>query len=220
MIKYFITPNVLTMIINGKQIFVPSSHLNYQTMCKALKKGCQDVNELMSLNDLKNCMLTEFPDYVEIDEHGKLVLKYCHKVNMDKFTKEALQSKRDGKDMQGFFCLLANMSENKTIDVAEFVQWLKSCGRRYTITGTILSYGYIDATGECFLVDKIDDNTNAIVEVKPQILEMYEDTDGKWECVRKIKQGDYTVLWQGVYKNLPNIDDFNVFNGDSLLDCF
>lgn len=220
MIKYFITPNVLTMFINGKQIFVPSSHLNYGTMCKVLKGGCQDEKEIMTLNDLKNCMLTEFPDFVEVAEDGKLVLKHCHEVNVEKFTKEALQSQRDGKDTQGFFCLLMNMSENKTIGVADFLQWLKSGSCRYTINGTILSYGFIDDGGVCFLQEAADKNTNAIVDIKPQLLEMYVNEDNKWTCVHKIKDGSFTVMWQGENKNLPNIDSFNVFSGDGLLDCF
>lgn len=218
MIKYFITPNVLTVIVNGRQMFVPKSHLNYGTMCRILKEGCQDEKVIMDLFDLKQCMLVEFPEYVELDENGKLVMKYCHQINLDKFVKEVLTQQRDGACISGFFMLLMNMSQNNTVDTYSYLQFMKSSGWVFSPMGSILCYAKVFEENSCLICKK--DKADAIISIHPKDIEFYRES-GRLQCGTAINRNvvNVSVEWQGNNENIPELKDFNVFNGEEMLDC-
>ena len=218
MIKYFITPKVLTVIINGKQMFVPQSHLNYDTMCNALRQGCKDEKVIMDLFDLKKCMLVEFPNYVEIDENGMLVLKYCHEIDMAKFTKETLLQKRDGACVESFFILLSNMSQNKSVDTYQFLQWLKKKGYTYSHMGTILCYARVfDNDGDVLFADKRD--ANAIISIHPKYIK-FMTVDGVLKEKTLVRsEASLEIEWNGNNEPVPSLENFNVFNGNDMLGC-
>lgn len=211
MIKYYSTPNVLMIDIKGQQMFTPKTHPNYEKIYKALKQGCQDENEIKNLFDMKKCLLSEFPDYVEVDDQGRFVLKYCHQVNMDDFAKEVLIRNNKGENINGFFSLLINMNQNKTIETYQFLQWLKKNKMSYSPLGMIKCYAIVWKDGEVSIeVGK----SEAIIYVHPKELIFNE---GMTFPNQNLKNEKVLIKWQGKASDAPDLENFEKMDGDDLL---
>lgn len=196
-------------------MFAPKTHPNYEKIYKALKQGCQDENEMKNLFDIKRCMLSEFSDYIEIDDKGQLVLKYCHQVNMDKFAKEVLVRNNNGECINGFFSLLINMNQNKTIETYQFLQWLKKNKMSYSPLGLIKCYAIVWNSGEVSIeVGK----SEAIILVHPKELKFYSNNGEMTLSNENLKNEKVLIKWQGKIFDAPDLEDFEKMDGDDLLD--
>lgn len=217
MIKYFITPQAAT-IFGKKQLIVPSSHFNFERIIDLLKGGCQDEEKIFRLYDLNTIMQEEFSEFVEINEHNRLVLKACPSVDMEIFTRDVLRMKSKHGDVAGFFAFLANASENKNCSIKNLLKFIKVFNAQITTLGTLNAYAFVG--GFCELANSAD-QANAIVSVNPKNIVVV--FDGNKLKVASLHQGEYTVeiiKEQGDTTALPDIAECNLINGDDLLDCF
>lgn len=214
MIKYFITPNVLMVDIKGQHLFAPKTHPNYEKICKVLKQGSQDENEIKNLFDIKRCILSEFSDYIEIDDKGRLFLKYCHQIDMEKFAKEALVRNNNGECINGFFSLLINMNQNKTIETYQFLQWLKKKKMSYSSLGLIKCYAKVWNSGEVSIEER---RADAIIFVHPKELKFYSKNGEMTLSNENLENEKVLIKWQGNTSDVPNLEGFENMDGDDLL---
>lgn len=195
-------------------MFAPKTHPNYEKIYKALKQGCQDEKEIKNLFDIKKCMLSEFSNYIEIDDKGHLVLKYCHQINMDKFAKEVLVRNNKGECISGFFSLLINMNQNKTIETYQFLQWLKKNKMSYSPLGLIKCYAIAWRNGE---VSIETNKADAIIYVHPKELCFYKKNEEMALVNAFLKKEKVLIKWHGNTPDAPNLEDFENTDGDDLL---
>ena len=197
-------------------MFAPKTHPNYEKIYKAFKQGCQDENEMKNLFDIKRCMLSEFSDYIEIDDKEQLVLKYCHQVNMDKFAKEVLVRNNNGECINGFFSLLINMNQNKTIETYQFLQWLKKNKMSYSPLGLIKCYARVWSNS---VVSIEVGKSEAIILVHPKELCFYSNNGEMTLSDENLEKEKVLIKWQGNIFDAPDLEDFEKMDGDDLLAC-